>query len=263
MDASNRELRSLRLIIEYDGSELCGWQRQASDLTVQGLLEAAAENLFGAPHAIAGASRTDAGVHARGQVALLRTFSTIPEKGIRHALNQRLPTSVVVRDVTAVDANFHPRFSATGKWYRYTIWTGDNRAPRWERRAWQRRGPLDLGAMRAAAALLEGEHDFASFRTVGCISKSTRRYMERIEVTESEPSVVLVDVRGNAFLRNMVRIMVGTIAEVGAGRRELAAVTHALAAGRRETAGITAPAEGLELMEVRYDGVRRGTLAPT
>lgn len=249
-------MRHIRLVVEYDGSSFCGWQRQANGPTVQGHLEQAAARLLSHEVAIAGASRTDAGVHARGQVASLRTERPIPLHGIRRGLNSLLPDAIAVREATEVSDEFHPRFSATGKHYRYTILQRPDRAPRWRDRAWHRPEPLALEAMREAAAHLIGEHDFAAFRAAGCTAATTVRRIEKIDLSVAEPELLAVDVRGNAFLRNMVRILVGTLVEVGQGRRTPAQVAEILASRDRTTAGITAPAHGLELMEVRYDGRR-------
>jgi tRNA pseudouridine38-40 synthase len=246
------------LVVEYDGTGLCGWQRQANGPTVQGHLEAALARLLQHPTPVAGASRTDAGVHARGQVASFRTERAIPLHGVRRGLNSMLPDSIAVVEAAEAGDDFHPRFSATGKHYRYLLFTRAERSPRWHTRAWHHPEALDPAAMRAAAAALIGEHDFSAFRAAGCTAHTTIRRLESIEISElpSEPGVLAVDVRGNAFLRNMVRILVGTLVEVGEGRRPVAQVAEILANRDRTRAGITAPAHGLELVSVRYDGRR-------
>jgi tRNA pseudouridine38-40 synthase len=249
-------VRHIRLIVEYDGTSLCGWQRQANGPTVQGHLEAALARLLSHDAPVIGASRTDAGVHARGQVASFRTARPIPLHGIRRGLNSLLPRQIAVRDAAEVPDDFHPRFSATGKHYRYTILARPDRSPRWRDRAWHHSEPLAIEAMAAAAVSLLGEHDFAAFRAAGCTAATTTRRIDAIELLAPAPELLVVDVRGNAFLRNMVRILVGTLAEVGAGRRSAGQVAEILASRDRTRAGITAPAHGLELMEVRYDGTR-------
>lgn len=250
--------RHVRLIVEYDGTGLCGWQRQANGPTVQQHLEDALARLLDHPVAVTGASRTDAGVHARGQVASFRTDRATPLHGIRRGLNSLLPPAIAVRAADDVGDDFHPRFSATGKHYRYTLLNRPDRAPRWHLRAWHRQRPLDLDAMTAAAGALLGEHDFAAFRAAGCTARTTHRRIDRIEIARPawEPEVVVIDVRGNAFLRNMVRILAGTLVEVGEHRRPIAEVAEILASRDRTRAGQTAPAHGLELMEVSYDGTR-------
>lgn len=248
-------VRHIRLVVEYDGTTLCGWQRQTNGPTVQQHLEEALARLLVHEVTVVGASRTDAGVHARGQVASFRTERAIPLHGIRRGLNSLLPPEIAVRVADEVADDFHARFSATGKHYRYTILARPDRSPRWRERAWHVPEPLDLARMQAAAEPLLGEHDFAAFRAAGCTARTTRRRIDDVTV-EADGELVTVDVRGNAFLRNMVRIVVGTLVEVGIGRREVAQVAEILASGDRTRAGITAPAHGLELMEVRYDGTR-------
>jgi tRNA pseudouridine38-40 synthase len=248
-------VRHIRLVVEYDGTTLCGWQRQTNGPTVQQHLEEALARLLVHEVSVVGASRTDAGVHARGQVASFRTERAIPLHGIRRGLNSLLPPEISVRVADEVPDDFHPRFSATGKHYRYTILARPDRSPRWRERAWHVPEPLDLARMQAAAEPLLGEHDFAAFRAAGCTARTTRRRIDDVTI-EADGERVRVDVRGNAFLRNMVRIVVGTLVEVGIGRREVAQVAEILASLDRTRAGITAPAHGLELMEVRYDGAR-------
>jgi tRNA pseudouridine38-40 synthase len=249
-------VRHIRLVVEYDGTGLCGWQRQANGPTVQGHLEAVLGKLLQHEVAVAGASRTDAGVHARGQVASFRTERTIPLHGIRRGLNSMLPDAIAIVEATEAAEDFHPRFSATGKHYRYLVYTRAERSPRWRDRAWHHPEALDPARMREEAAALIGEHDFAGFRAAGCTAKTTVRRIDEIAIAglAGEPEVMAVDVRGNAFLRNMVRILVGTLVEVGEGRRPIGEVAEILAARDRTQAGITAPARGLELVSVRYDG---------
>jgi len=249
-------MRQIKLVIEYDGTSLCGWQRQPNGPTVQQHIEEALAKLLQHDVRVTGASRTDAGVHARGQVASFQTERPIELHGIRRGLNSMLPESIAIREVTEVPLDFHPRFSATGKHYRYLIYRGADRSPRWRERAWHHPVELAVAPMRAAATSLLGEHDFAAFRAVGCAAKTTVRTITSIDVTEAADDVLILDVRGNAFLRNMVRILVGTLSEVGRGYRESAQVAKILASRDRSLAGMTAPAHGLELIEVRYDGVR-------
>ncbi len=252
----NERVRHIRLVVEYDGTTLCGWQRQPNGPTVQAHLEDALAQLLTHEVRVTGASRTDAGVHARGQVACFHTARPIALHGIRRGLNSLLPRSIAVREADEAPEDFHARFSATGKHYRYSILTRRERSPLWEHRAWHHPQPLDLEAMRAGAATLLGEHDFEAFRAAGCGAKTSVRRIEAIDVTQSEPDLVTVDVRGNAFLRNMVRILAGTLVEVGEGERIPLQVAEILASKDRTRAGITAPAHGLELIEVRYDGRR-------
>jgi tRNA pseudouridine38-40 synthase len=249
-------VRHIRLVVEYDGTQLHGWQRQHNAPTVQQHLEEALAKLLTHETQVIGASRTDAGVHARGQVASFRTERDIALHGIRRGLNSMLPETIAIRDASEVPADFHPRFSATGKHYRYSILMRSDRSPRLRDRAWHHPEPLHVGSMQEAARILTGEHDFAAFRSAGCAAKTTVRRVETIALTRLTPHQLDIDIRGNAFLRQMVRIMVGTLAEVGAGRRPAAQVAEILASRDRALAGITAPPQGLELIEVRYDGSR-------
>ena len=246
-------MRHIRLVVEYDGTDLCGWQRQDNGPTVQQHLEEALAKLLTHETSVLGASRTDSGVHARGQVASFRTERTIPLVGIRRGLNSMLPDAIAIRDATEVPDDFHPRFSATGKHYRYTILARRDRSPQWRHRAWHHPDPLALPAMVEASRALTGEHDFSAFRAAGCSAKTTVRRIESIAVTRRE-DFVDIDVRGNAFLRNMVRILVGTLVEVGTGERTIVEVPEIIASRDRKRAGQTAPAQGLELVEVHYAG---------
>ncbi|HEX4455681.1 MAG TPA: tRNA pseudouridine(38-40) synthase TruA [Kofleriaceae bacterium] len=244
-------MRHIRLVVEYDGTGLHGWQRQLNGSTVQQHLEDALARLLSHPAPIIGASRTDAGVHARGQVASFRTERPIPLHGIRRGLNSMLPPQIAIREAAEVGEAFHPRFSAIGKHYRYTLLARPDRSPRWRDRAWHHPDPLELDLMRAGASHLIGQHDFAAFRAAGCSAKTTLRRVDSIDITR-EGELVRIDVRGNAFLRNMVRIIVGTLSEVGTGYRTASQVAEILALGDRTKGGITAPAHGLELVAVDY-----------
>lgn len=250
-------MRQIRLVVEYDGSQLHGWQRQhnTSD-TVQQQLEEALAKLLTHEVKVSGASRTDAGVHARGQVATFRTERPISTTGVRRGLNTMLPDSIAIRDAAEVPDDFHPRFSATGKHYRYTILARRERSPRWRNFAWHQREPLNVHAMHDAARALIGEHDFAAFRSAHCAAKTTVRRVDSIALTRLHPHLLEIDIRGNAFLRQMIRIMVGTLVEVGVGDRPVTQVAEILAGKDRTKAGVTAPPQGLELVEVRYDGRR-------
>jgi tRNA pseudouridine38-40 synthase len=248
--------RQLRLVVEYDGTTLGGWQRQANAPTVQQHLEDVLARILQHPARVTGASRTDAGVHATGQVATVSTARPIAPYNLRRALNSLLPPSIAVTDVAEVAPDFHPRFSATGKHYRYLVLTRPDRAPRWEAWAWHRPQPLDRAAMTAAAAAFLGEHDFRGFRTTSCTARTTTRRIDALDLSSPEPDLLAIDVRGNAFLHNMVRIMAGTLVEVGLGRIAAAELPGIIASGDRARAGQTAPAHGLTLVAVRYEGAR-------
>lgn len=252
-------MRKIRLVVEYDGTTLSGWQRQANAPTVQQHLEEALAQILQHEVTVAGASRTDAGVHARGQVAAFETDRPIPLHGIRRGLNSLLPDVIAIRSADEVPLDFHPRFAATGKHYRYTIYRASDRSPRLRDRAWHHPERLDVATMRDAARALVGEHDFAAFRAAGCTARTTVRRIDTVDLVEGtgdDPDLLSIDVKGNAFLRNMVRIVVGTLADVGRGALGAWQVAEILASQDRTKAGKTAPAHGLELMEVRYDGIR-------
>jgi tRNA pseudouridine38-40 synthase len=249
-------VRNIRLLVEYDGTGLHGWQRQHNAATVQQHLEEALARVLTHDVSVVGASRTDAGVHARGQVATFRTERAITPTGIRRGTNTYLPPQIVIRTASEAPDDFHPRFSATGKHYRYSILARHERSPRLRDRAWHHPDALAMPAMVEAAKLLVGEHDFSAFRAAGCSAKTTTRRVDSIAITRPDPELIDIDIRGNAFLRQMVRIIVGTLVEVGIGKRAPAQVTEILAGRDRTKAGITAPAHGLELLEVRYDGTR-------
>lgn len=244
-------MRHIKLVVEYDGTSLCGWQRQANGPSVQQHLEETIAKLVQHDVAVLGASRTDAGVHARGQVASFRTERPIPVLGVRRGLNSLLPDAIAVRDAVEVADDFHPRLSARGKHYQYVILARRERSPLLRDRAWHHPDALDLDRMRAGAAELVGERDFAAFRAAGCSAKTTTRRIDTIDIA-ADGDLVVVDVRGNAFLRHMVRIIVGTLTEVATGAREVGELRAILESKDRTRAGITAQPQGLTLVEVFY-----------
>ena len=241
-----------RLTIEYDGQGLVGWQRQDNGDSVQGRIEAALAAYCGRPVTLYGAGRTDAGVHALGQVAhadLPRADSGIT---VRNALNFYLDDGpVTILAAEQVDDGFHARFDAIRRTYRYRIL--DRRAPpALDRfRVWHVRGVLDVAAMNAAAALLVGTHDFSAFRSAHCQSASPVKTLEGLEVAR-HGSEVVVTAQARSFLHSQVRILVGTLERVGAGRWDLERVRRALEIRTRSAGGPTAPPEGLYLVSVDY-----------
>ncbi len=239
-------------MLEYDGTGLAGWQRQKNGPSVQEKLETALTEMCGTPITVSGASRTDAGVHALGQVASFQTSATIPLFGFRRGLTSKLGPQVAVLSAEEVAPGFHARFSARGKRYRYVLLCRPDRSPLLRDRAWHRPLPLDLAAMRAAAVPLIGEQDFSAFRASGCTARHAIRAIHSVTITEVGRELLHLEVAGNAFLRNMVRIVAGTLVEVGEGRIRAADVAEILRSKRRERAGRTAPACGLYLLEVLY-----------
>lgn len=245
------DVRKLKLIVEYDGTDFSGWQRQDGRRTVQGTLEDTVHQLLGERVEVRGAGRTDAGVHAAGQVASLSLRSRIPATGFLRGMNSLLPADVAIVDSADVPETFEARFSARGKIYRYRIWNHFVRSPLHARTSWHCRRPLDLERMREAAAVLCGEHDFRGFRASDCDRRNTVRVIRRFDLAK-HGALIEFDVEATAFLKNMVRILVGTLADVGRGKRQLADVLRALETGDRAAGGVTAPAAGLTLLHVIY-----------
>jgi len=239
-----------KLIIQYDGSRYDGWQRQGNtDNTIQGKLESVLSRLAAQPVEVHGAGRTDAGVHAEAQVANVKLPGTYPD--LAAELNRYLPEDIAVLSAEPVDERFHARLNAVGKVYRYSIRMGAT--PNVFRRKYQYRveEPLDLEAMRRAAALLTGTHDFRSFCANKRYKKSTVRTVSAIEITATGPDLQIT-YRGDGFLYNMVRILTGTLLEVGLGQRDPAEMPTIFKALDRSRAGKTAPAQGLTLEQVIY-----------
>ena len=214
------------------------------------MLERAIHDLTGAPAVVLGAGRTDAGVHARAQVASFATETRIPLLGIVRGLNSALPHDVSVRDGEEVDFAFDARRHARSKRYLYRVWNRPERSPLWRRTSWHLLRPLDVGAMRRGAAPLLGEHDFSAFRAAGCSARHPVRTLSCLDVSGED--LITLSFEGNAFLRHMVRNIAGTLAEVGLGRRPPEEVAGILDGRDRTRAGRTAPAKGLTLWAVYY-----------
>ncbi len=243
--------RTLRLLVEYDGTDFHGWQRQAGQRTVQGCIEEAFAKMVNHPVTVRGSGRTDAGVHADGQVASVLLESRIPAAAFQRGLNTYLPEDIAILDVADVADDFDARRSARGKVYRYQIWNHVVRSPQHARRTWHHRAALDTDAMRRAAAVFLGQHDFRGFRAADCDRLNTTRIMRRFDV-HRQGAFVTLEVEGTAFLKNMVRILVGTVVAVGLGKMNEADIRAILASGDRTAAGVTAPANGLTLVRVIY-----------
>jgi tRNA pseudouridine38-40 synthase len=248
----------LKLTIAYDGTGLVGWQRQRSGTSVQALLEDAFLPLEPAGVVVTGAGRTDAGVHALGQVVSVTLQRTIGPDAVVRALNMRLPAAVRVLSAEAVDPGFHARFRATAKTYRYRIWNAAVVSPFERLYVWHVAHPvLDVAAMDAAARRLVGYHDFAAFQCTGSDALTTERtiYSSRVTVAHDRDRDPLVtcEVRGDGFLRHMVRSIVGALVEVGRGRHDPSWLAEVLASRNRARAARTAPASGLFLARVEYE----------
>jgi tRNA pseudouridine38-40 synthase len=243
--------RRIRIVVEYDGTDFAGWQQQTGQRTVQATLEGAIREMTGESVFVRGAGRTDAGVHADGQVASFDLAAGIPPHGLLRGLNSILPADLAIVDVGDVAADFDARFSARGKVYRYTVWNHFVRSPRLARTAWHVRQAVDTDAVRRAAALLVGEHDFRAFRASDCDRKTTNRIVRRLDIDRQGP-LLIVDIEATAFLKNMVRIVVGTLVDIGRGRIDEDAPARMLTTGDRGAGGMTAPARGLTLLRVIY-----------
>lgn len=244
--------RNLRLLLEYDGTDFFGWQIQKDRRTVQGELRTAVEKVSGKAPTIIGAGRTDAGVHARGQVANFHTTSAIPARKWARALNAKLPDDISVREVAPVALEFHAQFDARSKIYRYTVLNRAERSALMRHRVHLVRPGIDADAMAGAAGLLVGEHDFRSFGSEMSKKEKTTRTILSFEVERAD-AVVTFTVHGTGFLYNQVRSMVGTLIEVGLGKRPPDWVKEVLEAKDRRLAGANVPARGLTLQRVLYD----------
>jgi len=241
----------IKLIVEYEGTNYAGWQRQKNGLSVQQALEEAFEKASGQRASITGAGRTDAGVHALAQVAHFDTDCTIPPEKISYAMNTHLPPDIRVKRSELAGDRFHARFSAAGKTYRYTIYQAPHPSAIYRNLSWHIRSDLNVSAMRAAAEHLTGEHDFAAFCAAGSEVKGTVRTIHALTITEAEP-FLYIDVTGNGFLYNMVRIIAGTFVDVGLGRIPPERVKEILDGKDRNAGSPTAPAQGLTMVEVYY-----------
>ena len=247
------EPRCFRLLIEFEGSGFEGWQLQRrGERTVQGCIGDAAQRVTGDAARVTGSSRTDSGVHAEGLVAGLRVATELTPDALLRALNGVLPHDLVVRALDEVSGDFDARRDAHWKAYRYAIWNAPDRSPLRARRALHVRKKLDLGAMREAASQLVGRHDFRCFQAAGSTVERTVRDLYRVDVLEQGEGEVAIEVEGSGFLRYMVRNIVGTLLEVGRGRRSPREMPALLSARDRTRAGPTAAAHGLTLVEVAY-----------
>lgn len=244
-------MKRVRLTVAYDGTAYHGWQIQDNGITIESELNRCLSQLLGEPVTVTGASRTDAGVHALGNIAIFDTESRLPAEKIAYALNQRLPEDIRIQKSEEVAPDWHPRRCESRKTYEYRIYRGEFPMPVKRLYSYFLYCPLDVGRMREAAGCLEGEHDFKSFCQTGSQVESTVRTIYSIQVEEQGADLVL-RVCGSGFLYNMVRIIAGTLIEVGQGRREPESMTAVLEARNRSAAGATAPARGLTLVKYEF-----------
>jgi tRNA pseudouridine38-40 synthase len=246
------DMRTIKLTVSYDGSDYVGWQRQGKGTSVQGLIEEALATIDGAPVTLHGAGRTDAGVHAIGQVASARMTTPIEDWQLVRALNAHLPKSIRVTELTTVPDDFHARFSAIAKTYEYRIWNGRTVPPFIRQYVWHVIDTLDVPRMEQASAAIAGLRDFAAFRSARSVNHSTLREIASVSWRRGEARTLVFEIAGKGFLRYMVRSLVGTVVEIGRGQRPVEDIARLLAAPDRSQAGRTAPARGLFLMKVDY-----------
>lgn len=252
----------LKLTLEYDGTDFVGWQVQPNGRSVQAVVERAVAELLGAPHPVSAAGRTDSGVHATGQVVSFHTARELPLKAYLKGLGSLLPEDVAVVSAEEVSEDFDPRRWSLGKRYRYRISNRPTRAPLWRRTHWALFAPLDVEAMREASRPLVGRHDFSAFRASDCEATHAVRELRALELQGEPRGELQLVVEGTAFLKHMVRNLVGTLVEVGKGKRPPGWVREVLESKDRRLAGQTAPPQGLVLERVFYGEGRPEHLSP-
>lgn len=244
-------MKRIKITVAYDGTNYCGWQIQPNGITIEEVLNKALSKLTGEEIKIIGASRTDSGVHALGNVAVFDSNTSIPPKRIAYALNQRLPEDIVITKSEEVPMDWHPRYCDCEKTYEYHILNAKIPDPTRRLDRYFVSYDLDLEKMRQAAEYLKGEHDFASFCNVRTNVEDTVRTIYSLDVIQ-EKDEITIRVRGNGFLYNMIRIIVGTLIRVGRGFYTPEQVKDILEAKDRQEAGVTAPPHGLMLVEIKY-----------
>ncbi len=245
-------MKRIKLTIAYDGTNYCGWQVQPNGITIEEVLNRVLQKLTGEDILVIGASRTDSGVHALGNVAVFDTETTIPADRIAMALNQRLPEDIVITKSEEVPLDFHPRYCDCTKTYEYHIINTQIPIPTKRLTNYFVSYQLDIDKMRQAASCLVGEHDFTSFCNVRTDVENTVRTIYSLDILQNGKEIT-IRITGNGFLYNMVRIIVGTLIRVGRGFYEPEKVKEILEAKDRKTAGVTAPAHGLMLVEIKYE----------
>ena len=246
------EMKRIKLTVAYDGTDYCGWQVQNNGPTIEGELNKVLSRVTGTPVKVIGASRTDAGVHAKGNVAVFDTESRIPPERFMYVLNSFLPPDVVVTNSCRVAGDWHPRHCDSEKTYEYRVLNREVPDPLHRRDAYFVSYPLNLPNMRRAAAALTGTHDFKSFCCAQSEAENTVRTLYELDIRK-DGELLVFTARGSGFLYNMVRILVGTLLEVGRGKRKPEDMPAILEKKDRQAAGMTAPPQGLTLVEIRYD----------
>lgn len=245
-------MKNIKIIIEYDGGRYNGWQRLGdSDKTIQGKIERVISEMVESKTEIIGSGRTDAGVHAKNQVANFKTSSKMSSTEMRHYMNCYLPEDIVIKSVSEVSEKFHSRYNVSGKKYSYYIWNSDIPSAFNRKYSYHIAESLDLTAMREASSKFIGTHDFLGFSSLKKTKKSTVRTVKELSVS-SEGRMVRIDFVADGFLYNMVRIIMGSLLEIGLGEKELSHIDDVFKSNIRATAGKTVPAQGLFLEEVYY-----------
>jgi len=246
------DTRNYRLLIEYDGTRYHGWQRQTRDRTVQGAIETALKTMIGEEVTLIGSGRTDAGVHALGQVANFRCAANLAPQAFQAGLNSLLDDDIVICACELVNDAFHARYDSRAKTYRYTILNRPLPQALGRQYAWHIRKALDLNAMRKAAAHIVGTHDFKAFEGTGSPRSHTTRKVQRAEWMRQEPDRLHFEIEADGFLRYMVRNLVGTLIDVGLGKKSVDDFLTILQSRDRSQASATAPPQGLFLVSVKY-----------
>ena len=245
-------MRNIKLTIEYDGKDFNGWQKQPNKLNIQGTIEQAIKSITGEDVELNASGRTDAGVHAFGQVANFKTNSQIPIDKFAIAINSKLKRSIVIKKVEEVDEKFHSRLNCKKKTYRYIINNSTEGSAIYRNLETHIPQKLDVERMKEAVKYFEGEHDFKAFKSSGTSSKNSVRTIYKAEVYK-ENDKIYIELTGNGFLYNMVRIIAGTLVEVGLGKLEPKDIIQIIKEGKREKAGKTLPPNGLYLLKVMYE----------
>ena len=245
-------MRNILLTIAYDGTNYCGWQIQPNGVTIEEKLQKAFLGMDGSRVKVIGSGRTDARVHARGQRANVVLNSTVPTDRLPYALNAKLPSDIVVKNAKEVPMDFHARYDALGKTYRYRLHTAEFKDPIERNYHYHVSEDLDIAKFKAALETLKGTHDFKGFMASGSSVKTTVRTIEEIEVHTVDSNNIDVYISADGFLYNMVRIIIGSVVDVAKGKRTMEQLEEALKHQKRKQAGHTAPPQGLFLEEVRY-----------
>jgi tRNA pseudouridine38-40 synthase len=245
-------VRNFKITIEYDGSRYCGWQRQNNDPTIQGTIEQALGKMTGQKVSVIGSGRTDARVHAYGQVANFKCDTRLNAEDFQGGLNSLTPDDIIIKDCKEVENEFHARYAAKSKEYRFRILNRENPAAIGRQYAWHIRKPLNTEAMRAAIAFLIGKHDFKAFEGAGSPRAHTIRYVMAAQLYREDMHTIRFEIKADGFLRFMVRNIVGTLVDVGKGKISADEFKQILDSKDRSRAGATAPAHGLFLTQVKY-----------